>query len=212
MSIDYSEIRETLRKLRASSDKTRVFGAKVHGFEVNEPLTETEVEMFERKYRITLPEDYRGFLIHVGNGGAGPAYGIFRLGEMDNHRDFARWEENDGFVGVLSEPFPHTEAWNDLTGAPDYDLEDEAEIDRQAEAFEKKYFDAKYVNGAMPICHIGCALSRLLVLTGPERSHIWCDDRAGRTGLYPIQLLNADRVTFIDWYLDWLRDAQSQLF
>jgi SMI1 / KNR4 family (SUKH-1) len=212
MIIDYSEIREMLRKLRASSDKARVFGANGHGFEVNEPLTETEVEMFERKYRITLPEDYRGFLIHVGNGGAGPAYGIFRLGEMDDIRDFARWEENDGFVGVLSEPFPHTEAWNDLTDAPNYDFEDYAEIDRQVEAFEKNYFDVKYVNGAIPICHIGCALRRWLVVTGPERGHIWCDDRADQTGLYPLQLPNADRVTFIDWYLDWLRDAQKRLF
>lgn len=212
MSIDYNEIRETLRTLCASSGRSQVFGANGHGFEVNEPLTETEVEMFEKKYRITLPEDYRGFLIHVGNGGAGPPYGIFRLGEMDDRFDSNRWEENDGFVGVLSEPFPHTEAWNDLTGAPDYDLEDKAEVDRQVEAFEMRYFDAKYVNGAIPICHIGCALRRWLVVTGPERGHIWCDGRADETGLYPLQLPNADRVTFIDWYLDWLRDAQEQLF
>jgi hypothetical protein len=165
--------------------------------------------MFEKEHRITLPEDYRGFLIHVGNGGAGPAYGIFRLGEMDDGFDHAQWEENDGFVGVLSEPFPHTEDWNDLADKPDDDINDEDELERQMEAFEEKYFDTKYVNGAIPICHIGCALRRWLVLTGTERGHIWCDDRADQGGLYPLRLHNADRVTFIDWYLDWLRDAQA---
>jgi hypothetical protein len=67
----------------------------------------------------------------------------------------------------------------------------------------------KLVNGAIPVCHIGCALRRWLVVTGPERGHIWCDDRADQRGLYPLRLHGADRVTFIDWYLDWLRDAHS---
>jgi hypothetical protein len=210
MSIDHKKILESLRKLQASSEGTRVFGANAHGYEVHEPLTEHEVEMFERKHRVTLPEDYRSFLIHVGNGGAGPAYGIFRLGEMDDDFDYTQWEENDDFVGVLSEPFPHTKAWNDLKGEPDYDLQDEDELDRQLEAFEKKYYDTKHVNGAIPICHIGCALRRWLVITGPERGRIWCDDRADKQGLYPLQLSNANRVTFLDWYLDWLQDAQAQ--
>jgi hypothetical protein len=210
MNIDYSEIRETLRKLSASPPRKRVFGADSHGYKVHEPLTEAEIGMFERKHRITLPEDYRGFLIHVGDGGAGPAYGIFRLGERDDCFDFVRWEENDGFVGVLSEPFPHTEAWNDLNDAPDYDLEDAEEIERQQKAFWEKYYDVKLVSGAIPICHLGCAYRIWLALTGPERGHIWCDDRADQRGLYPLQLPGADRVTFIDWYLDWLRDAQPR--
>ena len=38
---------------------------------------------------------------------------------MDDGHDLRPWQENDGFVGQLAEPFPHTSAWNDLTGNPD---------------------------------------------------------------------------------------------
>jgi hypothetical protein len=79
------------------------------------------------------------------------------------------------------------------------------------EAFNEKYFDAKLVNGAIPICHVGRALRRWLAITGPERGHDWRHDRGDQTGLYPLRLPDADHVTFIDWYLDWLRDAQDRL-
>jgi hypothetical protein len=32
------------------------------------------------KHRVTLPKEYRTFLTSLGNGGAGPFYGILRLG------------------------------------------------------------------------------------------------------------------------------------
>lgn len=83
-----------------------VFGADSHDFEVNEPLSEREVAKFERKHGIALPAEYRWFITNVGNGGAGPFYGVFAFGEMDDNS----WSEEDGFVGTLSRPFPHTGA------------------------------------------------------------------------------------------------------
>ncbi|WP_442802772.1 SMI1/KNR4 family protein, partial [Streptomyces sp. CB01373] len=44
-------------------------------------LSEAEVRSFERQYGVTLPRDYRGFLMTVGDGGPGPYHGIWSLSE-----------------------------------------------------------------------------------------------------------------------------------
>lgn len=43
------------------------------------PLTLCQVEQFESKHGITLPEDFRRFVLEVGSSGFGPAYGLETL-------------------------------------------------------------------------------------------------------------------------------------
>ena len=88
MELDSAHVRTVLARLRAA--QPQVFGADKHRFELNTPLPEAEVAAFEREYKVELPLDYRRFLTGLGNGGAGPFYGIFPLGRMDNNSDFAR--------------------------------------------------------------------------------------------------------------------------
>ncbi len=67
------------------------------------------------------------------------------------------------------------------------------------------------MNGAIPICHLGCALRQWLVVTGPEAGNIWCDYRADRRGIYPLSAPGKERVTFYQWYRDWLDDVLKAL-
>src|SRR5258708_4092696 len=115
MEADFAAIRDGLRRLSESAAPPDVFGSNAHRFRTPPPLPEGAVREFEARHRVTLPREYRGFLLHVGNGGAGPYYGLFKLGEMDDGFGHAAWKENDGFVGVPSEPFPHAGAWNDFS-------------------------------------------------------------------------------------------------
>lgn len=213
----HAEIVRGLARLRGSRKASKVFGASSHHFKLNPPLDEAAVTAFEAAHCIRLPEAYRGFLLHVGDGGAGPGYGVFKLGEMDDAHDCKPWAEGDGFVGELSKPFPHTAPWNDLTGKPEPEAGVELD-ERQEDAFMERvdaweaahYWNSRHVNGAIPICHLGCALRQWLVVTGPEAGHIWNDERADEAGLSPVEI-DGRRVSFIEWYRGWLDEALRAL-
>jgi hypothetical protein len=209
--LDATRVKEYLRLLSVS--RADVFGAAGHRFLLNPALTEAEVSAFERRHNIHLPADYRHFLTAVGNGGAGPFYGVFPLGKIDRAgAQLDSWSEADGFMGLLSQPFPLTDSWNDLRGEPPDELAetDEHEYWTQVEQFEARYFNSSLVNGAMPICHEGCALRIWLVLTGGQAGYLWHDGRADRTGLTPLRLTDGSPVTFSGWYTEWLENALKQ--
>lgn len=97
---DIANLSELLCRLRAADVRRRVFGSDQHGYRLGPALSEAELVSFESSQRVTLPEDYRCFLGTVGNGGAGPFYGLAPLGSFG--RD-------------LSKPFPLTQATDQLT-------------------------------------------------------------------------------------------------
>lgn len=206
--LDAIYVLDSMRKLRKSQPE--VFGKLGHNFLLNPPLTDAAVSEFEARHRIHLPENYRNFITHIGNGGAGPYYGVFRLGEMDGTFSEAQtWKEGDLFGGKLSEPFPYTEARNEKLEYPPEELErtDENEYERQLDESERKYWAAHPMHGSIPICHEGCAIRIWLVVNGPEAGHLWEDDRANDGGIRPVLLSDGSRTTFSAWYREWLETA-----
>lgn len=108
-NLDALSVNEKLRRL--SRVKARIFGADGHGFMLNPPLPEIEISRFEAQHKIHLSA--------LGNGGAGPYYGVFRLGKWDGSGwALEDWHEGGGLIGILSKPFPFRKAWNDLEGIP----------------------------------------------------------------------------------------------
>lgn len=200
-----------LPSLRAAISRLRetgamAFGASAHGFRLNPVLSRSEVSAFERDHKIVLPPDYRQFVTEVGNGGAGPFYGVFPLGFMDDNSDQRPWQENDGFIGTLSKPFRFQEEWNDLSGYPEAELmrRNETEYDRQIDQFDGKYWSSELMNGAMPICHEGCALRIWLLVTGEQAGRLWEDRRSEYKGLRPVLFAGGSAATFSEWYCEWL--------
>jgi hypothetical protein len=208
-TLDAKYVRDSLS--RAAKSRTGMFGADGHGFSLNPPLEVREVGAFEARHGICFPEDYFQFITEVANGGAGPDYGLFPLGYMDDlGGKLKRWEGEDGFVGILSEPFQFTESWNDTTGMPDYEQEDEEGYDEKMNIFEERYWASSLMNGAIPICHPGCALRLWLVVTGKEAGHIWHDGRADFSGICPLSAKDGSRTTFSSWYSEWLEEVVSK--
>jgi hypothetical protein len=138
--IDSKRIRDTLLYLQGVQPD--VFGADVHRFQLNPPRPEADVLEFEVRHGVTLPREYREFLIDIGDGGAGPFYGIFPLGEVDSSFKLRVWEEFD--VGVLSEPFPFEQKWNDLSAMP-HEL-----VNRDESEYWKQWKNSRGRIGALP--------------------------------------------------------------
>lgn len=89
---------------------------------------------------------------------------------------------------------------------PDDFESDEAE-DARNEALDAAYDAPSLLDGAFWICHHGCALRTVLVVTGPERGHVWFDGRADSTGIVPHVDAGSRHLSFGDWYVDSLERA-----
>jgi hypothetical protein len=204
-TFDPKHLRQRIDALRREDAARTVFGAISHGYELRSSLTDKDLVAAERQWGVTFPDEYRAFLLEVGSGGAGPAYGIFPLVQA---RGVWQWE-GDGadLVSDLRNPFPHAAAWN-----PSYpergEDDDEDEYWSQRDAWDEAvYWKPAQTHGAICICHEGCAIRDWLVVTGPERGHVWVDDRANDQGLMPREA-SGQRVTFGGWYVGWLDAAE----
>lgn len=181
------QLKNKLSLLVSLDNDYKNFGSESHRYQFNSCLTQSEVQAFEAKYNITLPEDYRNFLLEIGNGGAGPGYGLFKLEEA--------LEE------AINKPFPLKEAWNDL------DLEGKTYISRSwsqgtitiatygcgidallvitGEQREKIWIDDRCSDGGIYPCSLG-----------------FCDYFHGSE---PEEFSSEDQaLSFYVWYEDWL--------
>lgn len=203
---DLKKKHNRLKKLDGSglfkSGKYKTFGSESHQYKFNSCLTEEALQSFEESFRATLPVEYRNFLRKVGNGGSGPAYGLLPLQDWKieleiNDKDF------------LSTDFPHFDKWN---LAYDFNTDDEDYTETEEfKNWEKEYFSNRHITGSLRICHYGCVIYYLLVVTGKETGHIWVDDRANDYGIYPaISKSTGTKMTFIEWYDEWLTESLNQ--
>lgn len=219
VSFEHDSILAALAALAKKDKKRRVFGSESHQYCLHTPLDEDTILAFEAEHRVKLPPDYRHFITEIGNGGAGPYYGLFKFGEHDDGFGFRSWD-GGYLIGNFANPFPHEREWNLsdelLARRPDPDENTpEEEEDKLWEEWsrilEAEYWAGSVVDGAIPICHLGCAYRQWLVINGPQYSFIWNDNRADEGGLSPLLGPDKQLQTFTEWYLGWLNEALTKL-
>lgn len=72
-------------------DGTRgIFGSSKHGYKLNPTVTREEVRLFEERWHLNFPDEYVFFLTKVGNGGAGPYYGLYPLESLAVHNEYLK--------------------------------------------------------------------------------------------------------------------------
>lgn len=212
-------IKSKLSKLKSIDKNHKVFGADTHLYKMNPPMKLKEVTAFQKEHSVQLPESYIQFITQIGDGGAGPFYGLNSLEDSI----ITYYDENDEakteYFG-LSQPFPHTEIWNIESELKDLYAEIEAAEEAKDEALSEKLHEKKWDMigapnhdyGRINISDYGCGVQISLVVNGSEKGNIWTDDRTNDAGLYPsIELGNADKLNFLDWYELWLDNSLAEV-
>lgn len=148
-------------------------------------LGEAEVTAFEKKYQVRLPEEYRRFLLEIGNGEvAVRAKGaeVFSIETVYGIRPFtsqkwpiARLEEYWGNLAkpcLLSQPI----------------------IWEGAELTDDEKTKIESLNcGSLFVCNSGCGQHQHLIVTGPERGNMMTLSDVGSGPFEP-------RTDFLTWY------------
>lgn len=205
-----NRIKHKVALLRKLDTDYSLFGAFKHRYKLNPVLSVQEIQLFENAHKVKLPEEYVAFLTKVGNGGAGPFYGLepFENALFDD-LDYKR---TDSLLNP-AKPFLHTTYWNSEFKPTGDMSENEEAYSQQLAQFEERYFDKELVNGMIAICNYGCGVRINLVVNGREYGNIWTDDRANDGGIYPsgeTGSSNSERLTFFNWYELWADNCLKQ--
>jgi len=190
-------IKSKIEELKSIDNQFRIFGAEYHKYEFNSLVNESEVTSFENQHNIELPEFYREFILHFGLQGCGPNYGLLNfdyaiLSTPSNPKDSEKI--------TLSNDFRFESIWNIKYEQGDYGK------------WEKEYFEAKWIDGSIRICHEGCGYYVNLVVKGSEKGNIWLDARASDGGIFPIGHHKGEaKTTFEEWYINWLNDSINKM-
>jgi hypothetical protein len=219
MNEQISRIKSKLKQLQHLDSGLNLFGADTHKYLLNPVLTINEVKKFEADNKVELPIDYVEYLTTIGNGGAGPFYGVHTL-EQSRINFLDHTEKLDHKYFDLSKPFPHNESWN-----VEAELEELYEkIEEASESgntvLEEELFESKWELigadehdfGRLYTTDFGCGVQISLIVNGTEKGNMWTDDRTNDAGLYPTtELGNTERITFLDWYELWLDQSLDKI-
>ena len=176
-----------------------VFGARSHRYRLDSPIDIKEVEIFEKKYNISLPDEYKVFLTQIGNGGneyktqvgnsgAGPYYGIYKLGD-EGHT----YVTNPALGYIEKEPFFNSK----MTKEDWKKIDENMPEDISSDEYEREY--AKAYAGILTICACGCIGYMGIMLSGENTGRVVCI--YDEIGYCPEFVKEAN---FLDWYENWL--------
>ncbi|MGF6906136.1 SMI1/KNR4 family protein [Fusobacterium sp. PH5-44] len=184
-------IKNKINKLIALDKDHKIFGSSSHNHILNTTLSEEEIKLYETKENIILPSEYKEFIIKIANGGVGPHYGLYPLGNNDGEQ----LELSKDFPFKKEEPFILIDVYDNI---PEDLTEDEEE-----EFYKNIYKNAN--NGYILLSTEGCGMYSTLILNGAESGNIWFRDFANDAGMFPLTNPNTNMpLTFYDWYELWL--------
>ena len=72
------------------------------------------------------------------------------------------------------------------------------------------YWIASLVDGAFPISDVGCAISHIIVVSGPRAGTVWVDSRADQRGIFPLSDTDGSALKFARWYENWLEAGLAE--
>jgi hypothetical protein len=180
-------IKNKLNQAKRKDTDFSEFGASSHQYRVNEKLSAKKLADWQTHNQVTLPEPFAQFLTKVGNGGAGPYYGIYSIEKAASYTD-----RQALLAKSVLHPGMAKEEWNHLTEP----------LTKDEDIPDTEYDDAcnKVLGGMLCIGTQGCECDMYLVLEGKHRGRIVYTSEFYPD--HPFFFVYED--SFLDWYERWL--------
>lgn len=195
----FSDYRSKLKVLKEADREFEIFGAGEswggHFYKLNRPIAPDTMERFESKFAIKLPAHYKLFLTQVGNGGAGPAYGLIPL--LSSIR-----------AGIPKELVSETFA-ADTDQATQLMKLNFAERTQGKNDWEYTLIKIGF-SGYLDLADYGCGEYAILVLTGSQKGKVWYRFERKAYPMYTEKKGVFKQLTFKSWYDDWLNQSLSR--
>lgn len=174
-------IRDLVEKAGNADFKREVFGAESHQYRLNPVLPIGIIKEYEVIYHVKFPEEYVFFLTKVGNGGAGPYYGLYPLEKLEMYNEYAKVSGNNAWIDAALTKDDWAYRMNLLDEADD-------------ETYERLMEEA--CGGFHVIGTQGCTYDNLLMNSGSEKGKIAYFD----WNLEPENVPYLTGLTFLEWY------------
>lgn len=193
------EVERILKQARRMDPQMEMFGVSQHQYRLRPPVDLAFVRATEEKYCFQFPQDYVQFITQVGNGGAGPGYGLysfqFPYTEEKNSRDA---KMRDAYLCRLSQELR-------LLPMKPSELEQWSVSEEEYKQNPQKYFvcdagsydwDNDVPYGFFRLGTHGCALDYGLVTAGERYGQVFTSGIEGDFEL--------EAGSFREFYQDWL--------
>ncbi len=193
------EVERILEQARRMDPQLKMFGVADHQYRLGSPVDLAFVRTIEEAYHFRFPEDYVQFITEVGDGGAGPGYGLYPFGyyctEVESTKEAKAREIYLRGLGRELKLLPIESEW----------LEDFCISKEEYEKNPEKYFqggkgsfnwdnDTPY--GFFHLGTYGCWRDFGLITAGERYGQVFIRDTEGAFEL--------EARNFEEFYQDWL--------
>ena len=193
------EVERILEQARRMDPQLKMFGVSDHQYRLGSPVDLAFVRSIEEEYHFRFPEDYVQFITEVGDGGAGPGYGLYPFGyyctEVESTKEAKAREIYLRGLGRELKLLPIESEW----------LEDFCISKEEYEKNPEKYFqggkgsfnwdnDTPY--GFFHLGTYGCWRDFGLITAGERYGQVFIRDTEGAFEL--------EARNFQEFYQDWL--------
>ena len=193
------EVERILEQARRMDPQLEMFGVVDHQYRLGSPVDLAFVRTIEEAYHFRFPEDYVQFITEVGDGGAGPGYGLYPFGyyctEVESTKEAKAREIYLRGLGRELKLLPIESEW----------LEDFCISKEEYEKNPEKYFqggkgsfnwdnDTPY--GFFHLGTYGCWRDFGLITAGERYGQVFIRDTEGAFEL--------EARNFQEFYQDWL--------
>ena len=160
---------------------------------------EVDIVLFENKFKVKLPNEYRWFLLNIANGIISKKdWNFDKLDKID----FKNYWHNEEYNPSVNFKLNKKVIFHNPENFGNYPYETYVCDDTKSDE-EFFYLNDGFKSGVIHLCGYGCGTCSMIVVNGEEYGNVWTEDIASSDEVYPEYEIenNKSRMNFNDWII-----------